>query len=314
MVIEFSDSGAAERLEQWGNFRYEEGPQQAKASRAVFHLPGDLIHLSGGARVWNAEGSTAAAEIILDEKQKRLSAKGGVSSTRLPGDAMEAGNGILGASEPMHATAENMIANSDGSFIAYEGDVVLWQGADRLLAERVEIDRAHGSLQAYGEVKTQFPVRRSSGMDSTGSHPGGFVVVSAAELTYLDEHRLAHYKGGVHLTQTGLQMRSAELRAYFRRPDTEGEAGSGNSLDKAIADGDVRITQSAAGRKREGFAEHAEYYLADERLVLTGGRPQMVDNEGGTTQGSRLTYYARNDSLLVDGADSRPAVSRIRQR
>ena len=85
-------------------------------------------------------------------------------------------------------------------------------------------------------------------------------------------------------------------------------------LEKALADGQVRIEQVSNGRKLEGIAGHAEYHLTDERLVLTGGRPKMIDSERGTTQGSRLTYYARNDRLLVDGADSRPAVSNFRRR
>ena len=39
--------------------------------------------------------------------------------------------------------------------IRYEGDAVLWQGADRLEAETVEIDRDNNLLKAHGHVLSQ---------------------------------------------------------------------------------------------------------------------------------------------------------------
>jgi lipopolysaccharide transport protein LptA len=203
-----------------------------------------------------------------------------------------------------------MLANSDGSFISYEGDVVMWQGADRLKAKRVEINREHGTLKAFEDVRTQFPSQRAAGGDPEVAAADSFTVVSAEELIYLEEHNLAHYKGGVHLVQPGLNMTSRDLKAYFQPAG----AGSSGTLDRAVAQGRVRIRQKGSqGRMLDGFSERAEYYLADERLVLTGGRPKMVDSERGTTQGSRLTYFARNDRLQVDGAGNRPTVSSFRQ-
>ena len=39
--------------------------------------------------------------------------------------------------------------------IRYEGDAVLWQGADRLEADTVEIDRDNNLLKAHGHVMSQ---------------------------------------------------------------------------------------------------------------------------------------------------------------
>jgi lipopolysaccharide export system protein LptA len=316
LVAHFNEAGEVHELQQWGNFRYEEGDQQAKSDHAVFRLLDNVIYLRGKGRIWNSEGSTSADEISLDQNQNRITAKGQVSSTRLAKTdepAQQAG-GILSSSNTIHATADNMLANSDGSFISYTGNVVMWQASDRLLAGKVDIDRSHGTLQAFEDVKTQFPERRADTADKEPPASRGMTVVTSSELTYHEGHRLAHYKGGVHLSQPGLQLRSEELRAFFSDPGLQDEQSSGNSLEKALADGKVRIEQVSNGRKVEGIAGHAEYHLADERLVLTGGRPKMIDSERGTTQGSRLTYYARNDRLLVDGADSRPAVSNFRRQ
>jgi lipopolysaccharide export system protein LptA len=128
-------------------------------------------------------------------------------------------------------------------------------------------------------------------------------------MVYLEESRSARYEGDVRLNRPGLDITSRELTAFFK----DGDDGGSTSLDRALADGDVRITQTDEKRVRTGLAEHAEYHLGEEKVILSGGRPQMNDSLRGVTQGNQLTYYSRSDRLLVDGADTRPAVSKIRK-
>ena len=52
-------TGAMTRLEQWDNFRYEEGERRAKADKATLDTPREQITLTGSARVWDQTGSTA---------------------------------------------------------------------------------------------------------------------------------------------------------------------------------------------------------------------------------------------------------------
>lgn len=103
-------------------------------------------------------------------------------------------------------------------------------------------------------------------------------------------------------------VHSQELRAYLNDPKAQ------SSLEKALADGEVEIFQQAGGRTRRGTAEHAEYYVDQEQVVLYGGAPALADSLKGTTTGTRLTYFAQQDRLLVDGAESNPAISRIQRR
>ena len=91
------------------------------------------------------------------------------------------------------------------------------------------------------------------------------------------------------------------------------EAGSGNSLEKAYADGKVELQQSAPGRTRTGTSEHAEYFVSDEKIILRGGSPLLVDSLKGNTHGDELTYFSGDDRLLVNGAPERPATSRLRR-
>jgi lipopolysaccharide export system protein LptA len=136
-----------------------------------------------------------------------------------------------------------------------------------------------------------------------------FTNVTSAALVYTDNDRLSHYTGGVVLTRTGMRIKSLELRSYLS------EAGSDNSLERAYADGKVEVQQNSPGRTRIGKSEHAEYYAAEDKVVLRGGSPEFIDNLKGQTHGSELTYYAADDRLLfVDGAPQKPATSRLRRK
>ena len=132
-----------------------------------------------------------------------------------------------------------------------------------------------------------------------------FVVVTAAGLVYTDQDRLAHYTGGVVLTRPGLQVKADELRAVLAESKSTEKKNSNEDeqsrLEQAFADGHVEIVQTATDRTRTGNSDHAEYYTGDERIILRGGQPQMVDSKKGYTRGSELTYFVNDDRLLVSG-------------
>jgi lipopolysaccharide export system protein LptA len=185
---------------------------------------------------------------------------------------------------------------------------VLWQGGNRLRADRIEINREKERLQAHGNVVNELLDKSKVASTAQKKSAPVYTVVRAAELLYEEETRLAHYRGAVLLRRMGTEVRAQELRAYLNDSDED------SSLEKALADGAVEIVQTASGRTRKGIGEHAEYYVSDERVILHGGQPMLADSVKGTTRGGRLTYFANNDRLLVDGQQQQPAVSRIRRK
>jgi lipopolysaccharide export system protein LptA len=130
-----------------------------------------------------------------------------------------------------------------------------------------------------------------------------FVVVTAAALVYTDADRLAHYTGDVVLTRPGLQVKADELRAVLAQSKSDGKTDDEQQsrLENAFADGHVEIVQTATDRTRTGTSDHAEYYTGEERIILRGGQPQMVDSKKGYTRGSELTYFVNDGRLLVSG-------------
>jgi lipopolysaccharide export system protein LptA len=167
----------------------------------------------------------------------------------------------------------------------------------------VDIDREQHSLTASGNVVTQL-VEDS---DEPGS-ASELTIVRAANMVYTEGNRLARYTGGVALNRPGLDLKALELQAYLA------EQGADSRLDKAFADGKVRIVRTAPQRTLTGTSEHAEYYTDEEKIILREGEPQLIDSKWGTTRGSELTYFANDDRLLVNGAPNRPATSRVRRK
>ncbi len=204
----------------------------------------------------------------------------------------------------------------------------MWQGANRIQADTIDLDRQKRTLIADGRVVTnlweqpQAPAPKTQGVapkaQSAAKPPTPspvprppspvLTVVHAKRLVYTEQDRLAHYTGGVILTRPALRVKSAQLRAFLA------ESGSDSRLDKAYADGQVEIVQNAPGRTRTGTAEHAEYFTADQKVVLRGGEPQMIDTLRGSTRGTELTYFANDDRLLVNGAPEKPVSTRISRK
>jgi len=305
LMAEFDPrTGEISRLTQWGDFRYQEGDRRATSESAVLDSARGLVHLEKAARVSDPAGSIAADRIVLDRQSGDYTADGRVSSTRVP-DRKGASTAMLSREEPMQATSARMVSTEQNRRIVYEGDAVVWQGANRLQADKIEIDRTRQVVRADGRVFSQFMDRRSTG---TGKKPAQFITVRSPGLVYEEKSRVAHYNGGVVMRRGPLEVRGREIHAWLK----EAKDNSDSSLERAVAEGEVRIVQVERGRSRRSASEHAEYFAADERVVLSGGQPVFEDSVKGTTRAPRqLTWFANNDRLLVEGTETQPAVSKI---
>lgn len=315
LAASFSPTGEMTKLEQWNHFRYQEGPRQATADRATLEQAKSEINLTGKARVWDPTGSTDADSILLDQKTGDFSASGQVRSVR-EGERKPNAAGLMNGSEPVRATANQMFSTAKNTQVRYEGRAVMWQGANRLSANRIDIDRPAQILRANGQVVSQLLDRQAN-----PKVPGQvFTIVRAPELIYYDKEQLAHYRGGgVLLTRPGLQVKGEEIRAYLAAENVESNwEGPNGGLEKAFADGKVEIVETRDTKSRQGWGDHAEYYVGEARLVLEGTRPRMVESLAGvpqrTTEGKSLVWFANNDRLIVDGEENKRAVSNLRKK
>ena len=253
------------QLQQTGDFAYDEGDRKARSSKAT--MEGEQILLETGARIWDATGSTAGDHIKLDQSTGNFVAEGNVQSSRLPESDQKKNSEMLSGDEPLQATARKMDSRNRNRQIHYEGGVKMWQGANRIQADVVDIDRTvdpqKRSLVADGHVVTNlWEEPKDDKKKKTG--PPVLTEVRAPHMVYTEATRLTHYTGGVELKRPGLQVKSQELRAFLA------EGGADSRLDKALADGSVEILSTSKDRTRTGTGEHAEYYTADQKVILRG--------------------------------------------
>lgn len=329
------------RMEQWEDFTYDAGERHARADRGILEQVENRITLDKHARMWDSHEATTADHILLDEKTGNFSAEGHVNSSRLPDqDKKKSDSPMLNGDEPLQAVSRAMTSANHNRLVKYDGDVVLWQSANRIQADHVEIDREKRILIADGHVVTQSredkkdadpptsaaapgsfaaaseggsskpPAPKAAASESASQKPAEpaptiFTLVKAPHLVYTDTDRLAHYSGGVFLNRAGLQVKAIDLRSWLN------EEGADNRLQKAFADGAVEVVQVGPIRTRTGTSEHAEYYTDEDKIILRGGDPQMHDSIRGSTRGAELTYYSDDDRFLVNGSPAHPVASRI---
>jgi lipopolysaccharide export system protein LptA len=299
LVAYLDAAGALSRLEQNTDFRYEEGDRRASARRAIFDPVKELLTLEGAASTSDATGRVTADRITLEQNSGDYTAEGNVFTARQPQRRAGGSSSLLSSEEILQATARRMTSTHNRQRIRYEGDAKAWQGANRVTADRIEIDQQGNRMQASGRVETQLVDKNAK------SGPAPFTLVRAAELDYSTETRLAHYRGGVRLERPGLTVEARELRAFLNGSE------AASALEKAFADGAVKIvsttTTPGKGRRvRTSVSEHAEYSVEEQRVFLTGGQPTLVDSEKGRTTGCELTWWANNDRLQVVGGPHCP--------
>ena len=133
-------------------------------------------------------------------------------------------------------------------------------------------------------------------------------MVHAPDLVYTEETRIAVYSGGVLLQRPDLTVTAKEIKAYLNDADAD------SSLNKTEADGAVKIVSTARAKVRTGTSEHSEYSDDEGKVILSGGRPLLVDSKEGKTQGEQLTWWANDDRLLVNGVPNSPIKSIVRKK
>ncbi len=325
-------SGEMQWMKQAGSFEFREGARRGKANSAMLHQAEKYNLLDGNAQLWDASGSLQADRIRTAEPSGDLLAEGHVVSTRKPeakqGEAAKPnGFGLPGGKETLQATAARMATRNGNRWIRYQGDAKLWQGANRLHADAAVIDREAKTIEGEGNVFSQIEERKQSAPGTKAAEgakasaprpsppkPAGagaktYTLIHAAKMRYRDSDKIAHYEGKVRMRRALLSVDSERMRMVLK------ETPSGETeLEKAFADGNARILIEEPGNIRRGGGEHAEYYPADEKMVLYGGEPFFDDQKEGATRGRRLTYFSNEDRLIVESGDAVPAVSVIRRK
>jgi lipopolysaccharide export system protein LptA len=323
----FLPQGGLGVLIQMGNVHYvqNEGQNtqlQGWANSARYTPSDQMLALNGNPRVQQGGMATTATRMRINRMNGEALAEGAVKSTYSELKEQPSG-ALLAASSPIHVTAERMTAHSSPAGSAlYSGNARLWQDANMVEAPAIQFDRDHRALLAQGTA--QQPVKTTLlQSDKTEGHGGNRekkgigvspampISITGLKLTYTDSERKVHYEGSVVAKAAEFSASATTVDAYLlsrSQAASNQNVGAPGQLDRMVAQGNVVIQQP--NRRAEG--QNLVYTAAEDKFVLTGGPPSIFDAEQGKITGVSLTFFRRDDRVLVEGEASNPVVTQTR--
>jgi len=302
----FQPGRGIDSLAQQGTVVYNDGERKAWGERGLYTTADQILVLTGSPRVSDGGMTTTAQTMRLERTTGTAFADGDVKSTY--SDLVPQPNGaLLASSSPIHVTAQSMTAHSSTSTAMYRGGSRLWQDANVVEAPAIDFNRDNRSLVAQGTPAQ--PV--STVLVHTDLHGNTTpVAITCSRLTYADDERRVHFEGNVLAKEADATITARQMDAFLQargRPVGNRSVSAGK-LDKIVATGDVVATQP----QRRAQGEHLVYTAAEDKFVVTGGLPSIFDAEQGKITGVSLTFFRRDDRVLVEGNSSSPAVTQTR--
>ena len=303
--VAFRPEGGIASIVQQGELAYVDGTRKAWAQRATYSPADQMLTLNGSPRVVDSGMTTTADVMRMNRGTGDAIAEGNVKSTYSELKAQPDG-GMLASEDPIHVTSRSMTAHRAAGVAVYSGNAVLWQNANVVQAPSIEFDREQRSLLAKG-TSSQPVSTVLVQIDKNGKATP--VTITSAYLTYKDAERKIFLDGGVTVKGADTTMTAQQMNVYLaqRNPSQSGfERGTPGRVERIVAQDHVVITQPT----RHATGDCLVYSAEDEKFVLTGGPPSIFDAEQGKITGDSLTFYKRDDRVLVEGKETSPTVTR----
>jgi len=301
LTANFNAQGAISLLEQSGDFHLQEGTRTATADRARYVLAEDAVTLLGSPRVMDSGVSLTANSVELNRKTNIATAEGDVKTTYVDLKAQPSG-AMLASAEPIHVTGTKMTASRSAE-VAKFTKARLWQGVNIIEGPVISFDRQHRSVEAQGSPGNQVSTVFVQGDKKTP------VNVTSDRLSYVDAERKAVFSGHVLIRGADATTTAENVQVLLSPHGSQ----ASSQLDRIIATGDIVIQQKA----RKATGNLLVYTAQDEKFVLTaseGRSPSIFDAEQGQITGDSLTFFTRDDRVLVGSKESSHTLIQTRIR
>ena len=215
---------------------------------------------------------------------------------------------LLATQDPIHVTAEHMASRQQPSIAHYTGNVRLWQGANVVRAPKIDFDQDTRTMTAFGDehhhVLSLFVQQSADGKQTP-------VQVIADKLTYTDAERRARYTGNVMAKSPDNAITAQQIDVYLKeaginQPHLRTRPNRRLQSFPAPKDRARSITWSRTGKvvvtepNRRAVGDQLVYTADDAKYHLTGKSPSIFDATRGTVWGDSLTFYGRDDKVLVE--------------
>jgi len=284
-------------LQAVGNGKYSELDRRGLADRFVFNQNDKTLRLRGGEpTIWDDRSRAKAQEIDWNTATQMSYLRGGVSTTFYNGGAMGKASPFSKGNKPVFIASNEAVFARNSDTAVYTGNARAWQDDNYVRAEKLTILQAEGKLVAEGAVQSGLYDAKVKRAGKESSVP---VFASANSMTYNREGRTLSYRGNADIRQ-GSDRITAEAADVF--------LSENNEVSRTVADRSVVITQP--GRRATG--EHVEYSAETEIAILQGTPATVNDAENGSTSGSQITVYFRENRFVGSGRGRQNPNTRVK--
>jgi lipopolysaccharide export system protein LptA len=350
LAATFGPDGQWSTLEESGSVRVQEGDRRMSSAHATFARSTGLISLDGSPVISDSSSQTSVGSATINQNSGELHATGGIVSTYLGGgngDALNLGTGpahihadtLSGSSTTGHVVYAGHARLWQGESVMEADQIELWRDEKKMQATgHVVAIFPQGAGPSFALLPARSAEAPMQGNPQTGANKELWTV-HAPSLTYFSDRQMAHLEGGVVASSQEGSLESHTLDVFLgpggtalankpginmganpspslaagaaapsRGPSGPGGGLPGGQLSRVLAQGNVVVRQA----DRRGLAEQAEYTAADEKFVLSGGKPTLTDASGDTTTGHSLTFFVASDTIFIDSQEGSRTLTKHR--
>ena len=286
-----------DKLTASGGTKFTELDRNGSADRLEYTASDRVVRLRGGEpTVWDSRARGKAAEIDWDTANQRSFLRGGASTTYYSVKQTSGAVPFSGQNAPVFVTADSAEIDHAAETAVYKGNARAWQDKNYVRSDVLSIRQRQGEMSAEGSVQSMlYDVERKRDGKTT-SEP---VYATAGKMEYNREGNVIVYERDVSIRQGIDRMSGGIARIYL-----DGR----NELSRADLEQNVVITQP--GRRASG--SFARYVAAEETVQLRGQPARIEDSVRGSSQGSEMTMYLRDNRAVVDGSSETNTSGRTR--
>ena len=288
-LLTFRADGELDRWSASGGFRAElDGP--GDESRV---LEGESVAFDASTRVLRASGkpgrpATAdsrrarieAPSLVTGPAAGDLEASEGVKCLLKPGEEGQAAGFFL-AAKPIFVSGASLVFRGGTKVFSFAGEVQAWQDGEFLLAGELDLFEATGEMRGRGGV--------AAGMTqaAAGETPVRRIEVGGEDMSSSAADRVLSFRKKSYVQMPGARLGAETIDAVLGR--------EGKGVDTFTALTSVVVSKG----RYEGRGDRAFYEAGADRITLTG-RPVLVDKEGGSSRGDKLTFDLGDGKIRVE--------------
>jgi lipopolysaccharide export system protein LptA len=288
-LLMFRADGELDRWSASGGFRAEldghaDESRVLEGESAAFDASTRLLRASGKpgrpAAADSPRARIEASSLVAGPAAGDLEASGGVKCLLKPGEEGRAA-GFFSAAKPVFVSGASLVFRGGTKVFSFAGEVQAWQDGEFLLAGELDLSEATGEMRGRGGVAAGMTRAPAAGIS------GRRIEVGGEDMSFSAAGRVLSFRKKSYAQMPGARLGAETIDAVLGR--------EGKGVDTLTALTSVVVSKG----RYEGRGDRAFYEAEADRVTLTG-RPVLVDKEGGSSKGDKLTFDLGDGKIRIE--------------